>query len=150
MKSIVGSVIKNKIVIYAFVSAIKYKENSIEIDNTRVSNICCTLIDTGATGSVVSKKIIEELNLESVGTTDVITASDNIKRNIYNLIISIHPNPKINGKIDKENINTNSDLVNIVLPVIEGKPDNYDIVLGMDIINKGHLTICSGAFIFSI
>lgn len=82
--------------------------------------------DTGATGTVITKKVVEELNLKPSGQTDVDTA---------------------NGRVS----NVNTYLVNITLPmnvsvqgvkVTEGNlPSGEDILIGMDIITLGDFAI---------
>ncbi len=82
--------------------------------------------DTGATNTVITKKIVNELNLQPTGKTDVDTA---------------------NGKVP----NVDTYLVNINLPmnvnvqgvtVTEGNlPSDEDILIGMDIITLGDFTI---------
>ncbi len=80
--------------------------------------------DTGATSSVITKKVVKKLNLRPVGMTLVHTASGSGNQNQY--------------------------LVNIVLPckvmiqnvkVTEGILFGTDILIGMDIINLGDFSI---------
>ena len=81
--------------------------------------------DTGATGSVITKKIVQEFNLKPVGMVEVHTAGGTKIANTY--------------------------LVNIWLPnrvvfynlkVMEGKlSGQYEVLIGMDIISKGDFAI---------
>lgn len=86
--------------------------------------------DTGATGSVITKKVVQELDLKPIGIVEVHTASDTKIANVY--------------------------LVNIWLPnkllvynlrVVEGKiVGRYEVLIGMDIISKGDFAVTNYNF----
>ncbi len=136
------------------VSATKVNENGkIDINYDKTSKPCRAIIDTGATHSVVSKRIIESLQLEAIGKRKVNTPShDNHEVNDYQVVIGISLdermtfNPTKGMKIDAHIFS---------IPVIASGSDfiekqNIDVILGMDIIMRGHLSISEGLFIFSI
>lgn len=83
--------------------------------------------DTGATNSVISERVVKELELKPIGISKVYTASD------------------------KNGVLCNTYLVNIITPpevgfsqvkVTEGRlTDDYDLLIGMDIITTGDFAI---------
>ena len=87
-----------------------------------------TIWDTGATGSVITKKVINDLNLKPIGLVEVNHAQGKTTTNTY--------------------------LVNIELPlrvivgplkVIEGVlPDDTEVLIGMDIIAEGDFAVTHG------
>ncbi len=90
--------------------------------------------DTGATNSVITQKVIDALNLKSVGKVPVNTASGPDVSDLF--------------------------FVNIILPnevgfhsvkVTQGKVAKADVLIGMDIISKGDFAITSkdGKTVFS-
>ena len=82
------------------------------------------LWDTGATGSVITQKVINELNLKPVSRTNVSTSQGTYEANCYYIDISL----------------TNE----IIIPdlfVVHGEPTGCDILIGMDIINRGDFAV---------
>lgn len=92
------------------------------------------LWDTGATASVITQKVVDELKLKPTGMIKAFHAQGEGFVNTY--------------------------LVNILLPnsvgfhslqVTEGTLNGFDVLIGMDIISKGDLSLCNsdGKSIFS-
>lgn len=134
------------------VSEVKIINDKLRIGKT--STPCNALIDTGATASVISSRIIKLLNLEPIGKTKVHTASHgNQDAYVYQIVIGISLDEKAelfpNGgiKITADNWLpmpvhvTNSESIS---------EQNFDVLLGMDVIMQGHLSVSDGVFIFSI
>ncbi|MBO6572122.1 MAG: SEC-C domain-containing protein [Balneola sp.] len=82
------------------------------------------LWDTGASGTVISKKVAEELNLKPVGKNKVYHADGNSVKNVY-LINLVLPN-NVGFKLVK---------------VTEGDLNGFDVLIGMNVINKGDFSI---------
>lgn len=80
--------------------------------------------DTGATASVISEKVSVELDLDPIGFTDVLTAGGHFKQPVY-LINLILPNG-----VGFEN-----------LAVTQGNIAGTDLLIGMDVINKGDFAV---------
>lgn len=93
------------------------------------------LWDTGATGSVIKKNIVETLQLKPTGMARVHTASGDDDQRTYLIGIGL-PNKVMFNQVRV----TEAPLVG-----------NFDILIGMDIINNGDLAItnCNGKTIFS-
>jgi len=92
------------------------------------------LWDTGATGTVITKKIADDLGLKPIGIAEVHHADGMTRRSVY--------------------------LVNIMLPhkvgfkhvrVIEGTLNGFDVLVGMDIISQGDFSVtnANGYTVFS-
>lgn len=81
--------------------------------------------DTGATGTVITKKVVEELDLKPTGQTDVYTAKGKATTNTYLVNIYLPMNVTIQG-----------------VTVTEGdlSPD-IQLLIGMDIITLGDFSI---------
>ena len=86
--------------------------------------------DTGATGTVIRKKIVNDLGLQPSGKTDILSVGE--------------------GDETQETKDVNTYLVNVYLPnnvaivglaVAEGAPPGCDILIGMDIITSGDFAI---------
>jgi uncharacterized protein YchJ len=115
-------VLSNEVIITKAFSSPKPEFISLEEYDYKKYN---AIWDTGATGSVITKKVAQELNLKPVGMVEVHTASGIDTANTY--------------------------LVNIWLPnkvvfynlrVAEGKiAEQYEVLIGMDIISKGDFAI---------
>lgn len=83
--------------------------------------------DTGATGSVITKKVVDDLKLFSIGQVNVNTASGQDKSNTY-LINMYLPNKVLFSG----------------LRVTEAKLiGNIEVIIGMDIISKGDFAVNS-------
>lgn len=83
--------------------------------------------DTGATGTVISDRVVQELGLKPSGVGNVFTASSG-----------------------SEPVRVNTYSVNVILPsglgvafvrVTEGKLNGFDVLIGMDIIMQGDFSI---------
>jgi len=123
--------------IRAFTSRYKYRmrilENEVEIAEAFDHNdtsIKPNLIkyqciwDTGATGSVITTKVVNNLGLRPIGKTICQTVGGQKEQNVY-LVAIMLPNgvgfPSI--------------------PVTEGEIGNYDVLIGMDIIGVGDFAV---------
>jgi predicted aspartyl protease len=90
--------------------------------------------DTGATGSVISQRVVDQCRLEPIGLTDVITTAGMHRCQVY-LVNIFLPN-----SVDFPNV-----------PVTKAIAGNTDVLIGMDLINKGDfaLTHKDGNTVFS-
>lgn len=99
-------------------------ETRIDINNIKTLEYNA-LWDTGATNSVITQKIAEDLNLKPIGMTKVHTASHkDVVTEVYMISILL-PN--------KICIPT--------LRVTKGQVTGHDMLIGMDIINKGDFAV---------
>jgi predicted aspartyl protease len=95
---------------------------------------CKGLWDTGATGSVISKNIADKLGLKPTGVQKVNHANGSSLKNTY--LINIYLPNKVRV---------------VSVKVTEGIFIDFDILIGMDIINHGDFSISNkdGKTIFS-
>ena len=127
--------------------------DKLEADDKYIENILKdtyrALIDTGATNSCITKKVAGRLNLKPLKIQSVSTPSGMTERNVYEVSIHI---PITVGTQKKENII--QDTINvqsfksICVTEIEDS-DSFSVIIGMDIIQKCHLTIVGGICHFS-
>ncbi len=82
--------------------------------------------DTGASCSVITKKVVDDLSLKSIGIIEVSTANDKRMSNVY--IISMGLPNKVGFPW---------------LRVTEGGLSNIDVLVGMDIISQGDFAVSS-------
>lgn len=80
--------------------------------------------DTGATNSVISKKVVQECGLKPITMVRVNTAGGTFNQNVY--VVNIFLPNKVN-------------FVNV--HVTEGNISNADILIGMDIIGNGDFAV---------
>ena len=80
--------------------------------------------DTGATGTVITKKVVDALKLKPTGQTDVYTAKGKSTTNKYLVNIYLPMNVGIQG-----------------VNVTEGDLYEADLLIGMDIISMGDFSI---------
>ena len=76
--------------------------------------------DTGATNTLISPKIVKALNLKPFGKSGISSANGLIETNTYFIHVGIP-----SGGI----------VTNIL--ALEDENDDYEVVIGMDIINQG-------------
>ena len=113
-------------VTYKNISRILQSEVSLVACGNKLKNknSHIALWDTGATGSVITQKVINKLNLIPVSRIDVSTTQGTYEANCYFIDISL----------------TNE----VIIPnlfVIHGEPVGCDILIGMDIINRGDFAV---------
>jgi predicted aspartyl protease len=96
------------------------------------------LLDTGANTTAISSKVITDLNLEHHAISELETAAGMVVVNVYTIDLLVHfGNQAVYIK---------------KLRVTEAKlPTAFDLLLGMDVILRGHLSISfDHHFTFSI
>lgn len=83
--------------------------------------------DTGASGTVLSERLVSLLNLPPIGKRRVSSCSDSYESNIYVVDIVLPNNVHVPG-----------------VQVTEAKNiGSFDVLIGMDIITIGDLSICN-------
>lgn len=101
------------------------------------------LFDTGANVSCITEYGANHLKLKPIGKVPVVTASQNIFRSKYKIKISL-PFPTNDPYTVRM-----SEILNIEVLEIQNNP-NFDIIIGMDIINLGLLIVSGNTFTFSL
>ncbi len=91
------------------------------------------LVDTGATSTFISKQLILDSVLKPVGKGPMRSATDTKETNIYNIKLLLFldkKTPYIKDNLQVREFNNES-------------PD-YDLIIGMDLIIQGSLTVSCG------
>jgi predicted aspartyl protease len=92
------------------------------------------LWDTGATSTLISENVVNDLKLEQIGTSELTSIHKKDKSFLYNSGIIIPNHRKA-----------------ILLHVSSfRKDDEYDVIIGMDIIREGNLKLDNGKLSFII
>ena len=100
------------------------------------------LFDTGATGSCVTSRLVQELGLIPVSKSSVITANGIRACNNYKLKIGFpFPTPNNSYRVETPS--------EIIVSEIDDN-ENWQMIVGMDIIQQGVLVVDSGNYIFSL
>ena len=82
------------------------------------------LWDTGATNSVISRKVVDACGLKSTGVERVYHAQGEAVVETYLVDITLPTHMEVHG-----------------LPVISGAPQGMDVLIGMDIIGAGDFVV---------
>ncbi len=110
------------------------------------------LLDTGATESVISSELVEELNLKPIGKRKICTASSNeIEVFAYEAGIGVK---LVAGVRKTQNQTQELGTIKWYPIIVTGneaiKHQGLDAIIGMDIIMSGQLTVSGDVFILSI
>jgi hypothetical protein len=106
------------------VSEIAVRLASTIEDNEKIRDTFNGIWDTGAMGSVITEKVVTTLGLKPIGQKQVSTANGIMTTNTYLVDFLLPGNVLIRG-----------------LEVTEGKLQNIDILIGMDVITLGDFSI---------
>jgi len=100
------------------------------------------LVDTGAQNTLVSSKIIHDLQLLPIGSDVIRTiGGDTISTNIY------HTNVSIPIQLSSNDVVGTGFSIDVAL--LPFQPPNFDVLLGMDFISKFHITSWGNQMILS-
>ena len=107
------------------------------------------LVDTGAQITLVSPKVVEQLGATSTGVAEFISANNQCQETKeYWLNISIPISERLSTP-DGDVVATfarGEDLSVLELPY---NPPSYDVLLGMDFLQRFHITMWNGTFVLS-
>ena len=127
-------------------SQIKGKNANLDLSKLQKQSYKA-LIDTGATGSCVSDRVVSYLNLNPISKVLTTNTTNQIEVNRYKICIFL-PIPTLiqKGSQKIQEININSFLNINVSEIKYYENNNFDVILGMDIISKGSLYISNGIY----
>lgn len=99
------------------------------------------LLDTGATGSAISSETVDSLKLTPLKKIPVMTGAGKIETWVYR--VNIHP---VVMEGDNSHVRHHINVEVIEFPA----GDDFDVILGMDLISRGALHVACGHFTFCI
>lgn len=147
MKNIIRAIRNGRPIATTFLAELKLAEDNklSKVENKDKIIQCNALIDTGATISVISKKIIEDLKLKPISETIVGSVShNNQKTSVYTVHMGIAVNERIVPT--PQGLRQNTEIIWFPISVVAGEAiheQGIDCIIGMNVITAGH-------FIFSI
>ena len=136
----------------SFQQRVKDNQIVIHVDVTRDSVSPAyrrynALFDTGATSTLVSPRVIEDLNLVVIRPASLAVASGQTVRTFaYNAGVYIPISHNVVGSSNPGQFLFGKDLTVLGLTY---QPADYDIILGMDIIGIFHITIYNNVITIS-
>ena len=119
------------------------------------------MVDTGASSTCISQEYADELELIPIGKASIATAGNNCDVNRYKIDFAIpvattilQPTETEDGELNVEQIvigedhwaHTQHKVYSI--PTID-KDRGFDVILGMDILSRMHITMFNGQIIMS-
>jgi len=144
MPTLVGAVIEHQILLSV---AVSIPDTPAEKDNPIV---CQALLDTGAQGTHISKRVAKEVGLTPTGRDFIMVASgDKVKTETYRVRLDIPISSHF--KNNQGDILAELNLRGMDLEVygLTFQPPNYDVIIGMDFLLQAHFTMYGGQFILS-
>lgn len=123
-----------------------------EVDGTLTTSfgkMYKALLDTGAQGTLISSKVINELELVSIGPASLTPATGKpVPSEKYQVRVAIPVVTYSPGGEQIEDLYSRGlDMSVVRLPY---QPQNYDVLIGMDFISQFHMTIHLDNYIISI
>ena len=109
---------------------------------------CCALLDTGASNSCITQRLAEFLDLNIQGKRQIASVSESTNANLYrvNIHFPISKNIMNDDKVIQEINITN--WLNVQAFGIPGISEEFDVLLGVDVILQGALHVSGGQFTF--
>lgn len=108
------------------------------------------LLDTGAQGTMISRKVVDEVSLQASGHRRITPVTgDPFIADKYRIRLDIPIDSQVkmpDGSVGVQPILRGKDIEVALLPY---EPNNHDVLLGMDLLSGFHLTIYGSIFILS-
>lgn len=118
------------------------------------SHVFMGLLDTGATRTMVSRRVIKDLNASPCGVSAFVPATGRPRRSkVYLLDLAI---PVVADVVptgdDADTVDVTvyvRGLANVPVQVLPRAFPDFDVLLGMDLISQFHITLCNGIYMLS-
>ena len=108
------------------------------------------LLDTGSTVTLVTQRVVQQLQLSPIGTGSITVASgDSVETALYNAWVDL---PIVYTPAQRSQSDERSHFFmgnNLLIAGLPYQPEGYDVVLGMDFINMFHMTLYQNTLILS-
>ena len=109
------------------------------------------ILDTGAQGTMISRKVVDEGKLSSIGFTDIIPVSGApIQTEKYRVRVDIPIGDQMETSGGGAGPLLNLRGKEIEVSLLPFQPENFDVLLGMDFLSEVHFTMYKDEFILSI
>lgn len=104
------------------------------------------LIDTGSTNTAVTQKVVDALQAKQIGVEDIWHANGVLETTpSYKIVVGI----PISTPLDSGGTHTYVSGESLIVDLIPDQPDGIDIILGMDLLRKFHITMYESQCIIS-
>ena len=111
------------------------------------------LIDTGASNSTISEEVVRKLALSSSGKTPMISASHEVISNVYKIYLGIPKRdyaPIIDENDNLVSVDINIQYAQFITFVCElPNKDNFDVLIGMNVLKNCVLVVTGNMFVLS-
>lgn len=109
-----------------------------------------SLLDTGAQGTMISTRVVNDIGLVAVGEGSIMGVNgEAFETRQYRVRVDIpvtSPRRLPSGKVLEETYFRGSDMNVSLFPY---QPENFDVLLGMDFLSGFHITLVAGKLIMS-
>lgn len=144
MPSFLGRIKDRQIILWVHVAKPNLDSDSIGSEAIAFE----ALVDTGATISGMSPKVIESLGLKPDGWQSVTGVHGTADTPTYAVSIAVPISEEVSGP-DGGATKTFSRGANLEVALLQPQPNTFDVLLGMDLLENFHLTIHKDLFILS-
>lgn len=104
------------------------------------------LIDTGSTNTGVTKRVVDALGAEQIGVEEIWDANGEMRETpSYRIVVGI----PIITPLDSGETHTYVSGENLIVDLISDQVDDVDIILGMDLLQRFHITVYGSQCIIS-
>lgn len=129
------------------------EKDVVSINDKKLTFQCKGLLDTGANQTCISKKVVNHFNLTSEEQKKVSTPSNVVFVNQYSINFHLPiSRQKIISKNGKTEVHNNLSLFsrnNLEVSELLNTPPNYDVLIGMDIIQELSINIFNKKYFIS-
>ena len=119
---------------------------AVEADGSELDHRFMALVDTGATMTAVTSRLVEQVGVAPVGRSSFVPASgEPVETDLFGLHLAI----PVDTPTDAGDLHTFAVGGPLVVFELPYQPLDYDVLLGMDVLSMFHITMHGGSFIMS-
>ncbi|MCY4505267.1 MAG: retroviral-like aspartic protease family protein [Hyphomicrobiales bacterium] len=132
---------------------IRNLEEFVRFKDEIIKNHFKALIDTGANQSCISDRLAQELQLESVANDSTVNTAGRVVAPVYEVSLFLPAPRQAAARASSGEGDVGTDvrpfLKQRVYQIKYTEGNVFDVIIGMDLIQQGHLTIVGGSFHFT-
>ena len=146
---------KNQLIVEILIFQEPFCENDISDERYREKHIFHGLIDTGASNSTISSRVVRQLRLTSSGKSKLTSATETTIANYYNVHIVVPKSQIEDIAVDAENNSVSVQKnfegrgFNVVACELPNHDNDFDALIGMDVLRGCLFIIDRERFILS-